>query len=178
MINMTPDVNFFLDACRFRDNFGQVLADQNDTMRALVQVVHAGPRAGLVLNTGRHVLNNVAKALRSPEASFRGPTRDAWPEGDIQQFLEFVQKVVAATGGRLDGNTVSHDQALGLFASAGAPDAEDYQMLMLAVNSGSTVLVTSDADLLALDSFQGVEVWPPSEMFGEVRANFRRWDQR
>lgn len=174
-IVVCSDVNFFLDACRYREGYKEASDRRQPAMVTLLQVKNLGPKCGLELRIGPHVLQNIAAKLAEPEVSYRGTTtRPAWSEADITEFLVFVRSVVLASGGRLDCQTVSHQQALSKYALAGAPDAEDYQMLVLARDSGATVLATLDADLLAMGSFHDVEIWSSVETRAEVSANVKR----
>lgn len=174
MMNVACDVNFFLDACRFRDTLADAAERQNDRMRVLQVLLALGPRSGLRLHMGQHVRRNIALALRREDVSRRSVTRDAWSSEDIDSFLSFVEKVVEATGGNTRVETVSHDAGIGRAKVSGAPDGEDQQMLSLAVRAGATVLATNDKDLLAMGSYHDVEIWKSSEIDAEVSAVVRR----
>jgi hypothetical protein len=102
MITVAPDVNFFLDACRFRSSLGAAVESANTTMQVLHIIQALGPRAGLVINTGDHVLRNIARRLAEPEYSYRTNTRDAWSPEDIKDFVQRVREIAAGTGGRAD----------------------------------------------------------------------------
>lgn len=106
--------------------------------------------------------------------SRRGVTREAWPKADIDDFVEFIKETVVATGGRTDVGTISHDAAIGQAQFSGAPDGEDHQVLTMAVQSGATVLATSDGGLLEMGTYAGVEIWASTEIDAEVWANVRR----
>lgn len=178
MIEVAVDVNFVLDACRFRSTYAEALDRPNDRMHLLHLVKGLGRRAGVVLHTGPHVLSNLRNALAKPELSKHGVTREAWCKQDIDDLVDLFLEAVAASGGRCDVETISHDRALGTFEAAGAPDAEDLQMLCLAVNSGATVLATKDQDLLKMGEYRGVEIWSSDEIQGEVRATLRALQRR
>lgn len=174
MIEVLPDVNWWLDACRYRDTLAAAVENRNGRMKVMSVISAIGAQSGVRLHTGEHVLRNVRRALAQPETSRRGVTREAWDRADIDRFVALIHSVVAATGGRGDVGTISHDAAIGQARYSGAPDGEDHQVLTMAVSSGATVLATSDGGLLEMGTYAGVEIWEADEVDAEVWANVRR----
>jgi hypothetical protein len=173
-IEVMPDVNFWLDACRYRDTLAAAVSNRTDRMKTLSVVERIGTRSGVRLHTGDHVLRNIRKALATKDVSHRSVTREAWTLEDIEDFIAFVVNTVEATGGRSDVATISHDAAIGQARFSGAPDGEDHQVLVMAINAAATVLATNDTALLGMGTFAGVEIWKSTEVDGEVFANVKR----
>jgi predicted nucleic acid-binding protein len=127
-------------------------------------IVNDGQEFSLWLSP--HGLANVIRVLTDPEG-FR------WPAPKAEEYATILAEIVAASGGRIIEPEARVADCL---------DHEDNRILELAQASGSVLIVSSDAHLLALSPWRGIPVLRPREFAARVdamrRAARRRGEDR
>jgi len=146
-VEAVPDLNVLRHAAQACPK--ATFDSPNAAMRALLALRHHGSAAGFTLHVGPELFGRYGDERGGRQRPFglrHQLAGQGWDRVDVERFVEFVQAVAHATGGRSDVATdaITSKAILRLQLAYSVPDDEDAVVFQMARNAGASVIITDD----------------------------------